>query len=163
MQKKLWTMLVVALFGITACADTGDDEGALDEGSLPREDTVADSANVPTEKTPGSETRAGTGPTIISKNVAYTLTLPFTAPHAGPITSIHYSWGLSYKPAGLTVLLCRQTTSNCVNITASQAATTYFFNNQTSNVPFILHFSVSGSGAMSPAYGQNDQIIINHS
>jgi hypothetical protein len=131
--------------------------------SWARQDIQASPSTGAIDKSPGSESRTGVGPTIYNKNVLYTLTLPFAAPHAGPLTSVVYNWGLSYKPAGLTVYLCRNTTSTCVTITSLQSGSTTAFNPQTSNVPFILAFIVSGTGTMSPAFGQTDQVIINHS
>ena len=113
----------------------------------------------------GSWSNNAAGPTLYSKGVFYYLNLnPVGAiPSNATITSVVWNWGLSYKPSGLIVYLCHETTSSCINITNYQSSSTTTFNGRLANKKLIYAFGVSGSGALSPpAYGQMDQVIVNY-
>lgn len=106
----------------------------------------------------------GVGPTILSKNFQYKLTInPVgTIPNPAPITVVNFSWGLSYKPAGLEVLLCKgTTTSSCINVTSLGTGSTAAWAGSSANTPFTFAFKVTGTGSMQPAFGQSDQVIVN--
>jgi hypothetical protein len=69
---------------------------------------------------------------------------------------------LSYRPLGLSVLLCRNTEASCIDVTNVGSGTTSAWSGQTSNVPFLFRFRVAGTGTMNAAYGQTDQAIVNY-
>jgi hypothetical protein len=73
-----------------------------------------------------------------------------------------WSWGFSYKPSGLITYLCHNTTSACINVTSLQSGSTTSFAGLYANQPMIYAFGVAGSGTMTPAYGQVDQVIVNY-
>ncbi|WP_432741305.1 flagellar protein FlhE [Methylobacter sp. G7] len=113
----------------------------------------------------GAWANSAGGPTIYSKNIYYYLQLnPVgSIPATATITSISWSWGLSYKPAGLIVYLCHDTTSACIDVTSLQSGSTSSFINRPANKKMIYAFGVAGSGTLyPPAYGQVDQVIVNY-
>jgi hypothetical protein len=144
--------------------DNGDGTFALPESWLENMvELEAEPTSDVINKASGTDPRSGTGPSILSKNFLYSLTLPFTASHSGPITSIPYTWNVSPKPAGLEVRVCRVTTSSCSSNLTLQSGTVHTFDNLASNVAFFFTFRVPGTGNLSPTgQGQPDQIIINH-
>lgn len=79
------------------------------------------------EKVAGSSVRNGVGPTIYSKNFTQTLSLPHSG-GAGVISSVRWTWGLSYRPLGLVVSLCRNTTSSCIDVTNTMSGSTTAWN-----------------------------------
>lgn len=118
----------------------------------------------PANATPGSYSSFAVGKTIYSKNIGYQTDFPIVwvgTPPASTINNIGYSWGLSYYPAGLVVYLCHGSTSACLDITNSRSGTTSVFNSRNPQIPFFLYYYVNGSGTMSPAYGENNNVIVN--
>lgn len=115
--------------------------------------------------TGGAWTNSAVGPTMYQKGIFYYLNLlPVgSVPATATITSVVYSWGLSYKPAGLITYLCHNTTSACLNVTSVQSSSTTAFNGLAANKKMIFAFGVSGSGSLTPTvYGQTDQVIVNY-
>ena len=114
----------------------------------------------------GSWANSAAGPTIYSKNWSYYLQLNPVGviPPTATIQSVYYSWGLSYKPTGLSVLLCQNSISDpCVDVTNFQSGSTTGFNGRLANKKLIYSFRINGSGTLSPpAYGQVDQVIVNY-
>lgn len=113
----------------------------------------------------GAWSNSAGGPTIYSKNIYYYLQLnPVgSIPATATVTSVVWSWGLSYKPSGLVVYLCHDTTSACINVTSLQSGSTTSFSGRLANKKMIYAFAVAGSGTLSPpAYGQVDQVIVNY-
>jgi len=114
----------------------------------------------------GAWSKTAFGPTIYQKGIYYYLNLlPVgTIPASATITSVVFNWGLSYKPSGLLVYLCHESTSlPCVNVTNVQSGSTSYFNNKAANKKLIYAFGVSGTGTLSPtAFGKNDQVIVNY-
>jgi hypothetical protein len=112
----------------------------------------------------GAWANSGVGPTLISKNIQYKLTINPVGliPNPAPITSVNFSWGLSSYPAGLSVFLCRGTTTSCVNVTSLRSGSTTAWAGLSANSPFLFVFQVTGTGGMTAAYGQNDQVIVNY-
>lgn len=111
----------------------------------------------------GAWVNSGGGPTLYSKNVWYYLYLnPVgSVPANATITSVSWSWGLSRIPSGLTVGLCHQT-AGCGNVTSYPSGATSIFNNYPANKMMYFAFYVSGTGTMTPVYGQVDQVIVNY-
>lgn len=115
--------------------------------------------------TAGAWSNSGTGPSLYNKGYWYYLRLnPIgTIPATAKITSVTWNWALSYKPAGLLVYLCHDTTSFCGNVTSYGSGTTTLFQNRAANKAMIFAFYVTGTGAVSPpAYGRTDQVIVNY-
>lgn len=113
----------------------------------------------------GAWSNSGVGPSLYSKGIWYYLNLyPVgSIPATATITSVSYSWGLSYRPSGLLVYLCHDTTAFCANVTNIASTTTTAFNGRSADRKLIYAFGVTGSGAVSPvAYGQTDQVIVNY-
>lgn len=112
----------------------------------------------------GAWANSAGGPTIYSKGIYYYLQLnPVgTIPATATITSVVWSWGLSYKPTGLISYLCHDTTSTCINITTRASGSDTSFNGRFANKKLIFAYGVSGTGTMLPAYGQVDQVIVNY-
>jgi len=79
--------------------------------------------------------------------------------------NLYYNYSMSYRPTGLVVLLCWDTTlGNCVNVTSAQSGSTTIFQGQNPNHSFVIAVGVAGSGTLSPPiYGNMDQIIVNFS
>ena len=101
--------------------DNGDGTFALPESWLENMvELEAEPTSDVINKASGTDPRSGTGPSIPSKNFLYSLTLPFTASHSGPITSIPYTWNVSPKPAGREVRVCRVTTSSVSSLGLSK-------------------------------------------
>lgn len=113
---------------------------------------------------PGAYSSFAVGETIYSKNFGYQTNFPIVgSPPASTINNVSYSWGLSYYPAGLVVYLCHGSTSACLNITNSRSGTTSAFSLRSPQTPFFLYYFVNGTGTMTPAYGQSNNVIVNWS
>lgn len=113
----------------------------------------------------GAWVSSGTGPSLTSKGLLYQLNLPVvgSVPSGSTITTVNYKWNLTRIPPGLIVYLCWNTTSSCVDVSASKTGSLTNFNSLAANKKFIFAFTVPGSGSISPvAYGQNDQVIVNY-
>lgn len=156
MTKPTFILAILATLFIGACAaETGyetDEEAELVEIREIQSELLA----------AGSSVRNGVGPNLLQKNWLYTLSLPQQG-GSGLITDVRWTWNLSYRPAGLSVDLCRQNSTSCISVTNNQTGTTTAWMGQTSNVPFLLNFFITGSGTISPtAFGKNDQVIINY-
>jgi hypothetical protein len=120
-------------------------------------------ADVIEKTTLAVDQRIAVGPNVSSKNFTFTLTLPYGGGGSGVISLMKYKWSLSYNPAGLVVLLCRNGTTNCIDVTTIQNGTASLFHGTASNVPFSYLFRVNGAGALSPtAFGQSDEVLINY-
>ncbi|MEO6599516.1 MAG: flagellar protein FlhE [Polyangiaceae bacterium] len=154
---KISTIQYFALCAFSAACTVNSSEPS--SGFESSSDPAAEQSSALTDSA-GSSVRNGVGPTIYSKNFAYTLTLPQSG-GAGVITSVRWTWSLSYNPPGLLVALCRNTTASCISLSTATGVTPTW-NGLPSNVPFLLTFTVNGTGTMSPAYGQNDQVIVNY-
>lgn len=102
-------------------------------------------------------------PTIYSKNWPYQANFPIvgTPPSTGNITTVYWTWSFSYRPVGLNVYLCQGSTSACWNVTNIQSGSTTAFQGRNPTSPFFLYYWVAGTGTMSPAYGNSDQVIVN--
>lgn len=101
-------------------------------------------------------------PTIYSKNVNYQANFPIVGSPTGSITTVNWTWGFSYYPAGINVYLCQGSTSACWNVTSIQSGSTTAFQGRNPATQFFLYYWVSGTGTMMPAYGNNDQVIVNY-
>jgi flagellar protein FlhE len=112
----------------------------------------------------GAWANSAGGPTIYSKGIYYYLTLnPVgSIPATATITSVVWSWGLSYMPTGIVSYLCHNTTSVCINVTTRLSGSDTSFYGLPANQPMIFAYGVAGTGTMSPAYGQVDQVIVNY-
>lgn len=112
----------------------------------------------------GAWANQGGGPAIYSKSMYYYLQINPVGviPANATITSVSWSWGLSYKPAGLLTYLCHDTTSACIDVTNLQSGSTSSFYNLAANKKMLFAFLVQGTGTMSPAYGQLDQVIVTY-
>lgn len=114
----------------------------------------------------GAWANQGGGPAIYSKNMYYYLQInpSGSIPANATITSVSWSWGLSYRPTGLITYLCHDTTSACIDVTKtnSQSGSTSSFYNRAANKKMLFAFLVQGTGTMSPAYGQIDQVIVTY-
>lgn len=113
----------------------------------------------------GAWANSAAGPSLYSKGIYYYLNIyPVgSTPSTARISNVSYTWGLTYKPAGLIVYLCHDTTSYCTNVTSSGTGTTSVFSGRYANRKMIFAFGVAGSGAVLPvAYGKMDQVIVNY-
>lgn len=145
--------------------DNGDGSFSIPESWLADVVEVDESAVIASDVIEkATDARSATGPTLFARNFTYTLTLPYGGGASGTITSVSYKWSLSYKPAGLVVLLCRNGTTDCADVTTFGTGNQFLWNNKTSNVPFTFAFRVNGAaGAVNPqALGQTDQVQINY-
>lgn len=123
------------------------------------------SSGVVTAASSGAWANNGGGPTIYSKNLWYGLILyPVgTIPSNATITSVSWSYGVSYRPSGFVVQLCHNgSVQYCGEITAWGSGSTNYFNTRAANQPMAFYFGVAGTGTLyPPVYGQNDSIIVN--
>jgi len=112
----------------------------------------------------GAWSNQGSGPAIYSKNILDTLIINPSGyiPPTAKITAVSWSWGISYKPVGLSVRLCYDAINNCFGITNLQNGSASNFNNLLANKKMILTFNVQGTGMMTPAYGQIDRVIVSY-
>ena len=113
----------------------------------------------------GAWVNSGVGPSIYSKNLyAYLYLKPLgTIPSTAKVSTIYWTWGLSYRPSGLLVALCHDTTGSCINVTSWGSGSTTLFSGRAANKQMIFAFLVSGSGTLSPpVYGKMDQVIVNY-
>lgn len=129
-------------------------------------DTLSNPAAIPNMSTlasGGAWVNSAGGPTLYSKNVWYYLALnPVgSIPAGATITSVSWSWALSKYPAGLYVYLCHQS-GTCGNVTSVRNGSTLGFQTLAANQQMIFAFQVSGTGTMTPVYGQLDQVIVNY-
>lgn len=127
--------------------------------------SLSTSSAVATLASSGAWSNNGGGPTIYSKNLWYGLILyPVgTIPSNTTITSVSWSYGVSYRPSGFITLLCQNgSVQTCGDITSWGSGSTGYFNGLAANQPMAFYFGVSGTGTLyPPVYGQNDSVIIN--
>jgi len=92
------------------------------------------------------------GPTIYSKNFLYGAAFPIsgTIPAGSAVTTINWTYDISYKPAGFVAFLCWQSTSYCLNITPYGAGSTEAFKGFSAASPFYIYYGVAGTGLLSP-------------
>lgn len=126
--------------------------------------TMLTQVQVANAATSGAYISSSVGQTIYAKNVYDYNNFPIvgTHPATGKITTVRYSWSFSYTPANLNVWLCQGSTNACINVTGSQNGISTAFANRSPTSPFFLIYWVTGSGTMSPAYSNSDQIVVNY-
>lgn len=154
--------VVVEPVGISPALDQA---AAIIPDAAPSTSLSASSA-VATLASSGAWSNNGGGPTIYSKNLWYGLILyPVgTIPSNATITSVSWSYGVSYRPSGFQTLLCHNPSAPyCGDITAwGSGSTDTFFNGRAANIGMAFYFRVVGTGTLyPPVYGQNDSVIVN--
>ncbi len=114
----------------------------------------------------GSWTRNVGGETLVNKNFYYTTEfLPVgNVPENAKITSVVWSWALSYKPEQLSVRLCHEgMTGKCVDVTNAVNKTSHDFDGLPANQKMIFLFRINGDNkTIKPAYGEQQQVIVNY-
>lgn len=117
--------------------------------------------------TGGAWANSAGGPTLTNAGFYYYLNISPSGniPVNAKINSVSWSWGTSYKPSGLIVLLCHDTNVYCGNVTGAQSGATSYFNNRYANKKMIFAFGVQGAGTAlnPPVYGRMNQVIVNYS
>lgn len=117
---------------------------------------------------PGAWMGEANGPSIYNKGDLQTVSIPAigNATSSDIVNVVNYDWDLSYSPVGLTVYLCHENTTKCIDVTSAKSGSVRDLTGErlAANKPWLFAFTVAGSGeALLPvAYGRMNKVIVNY-
>lgn len=149
-MKNMLAVSATAVLFLAACGPEGDFST----------ESIGQSQDAVT----GSSSGSGTGPNMSQRGRNYfqTMTVSPIPPPTATITTVQYSWSTSYKPTGLKVSLCWDTTANCVALTAN-SGTTSAFSGKSASKNLFYQFGTSGKGTLSPTVvGKTNTVLVSY-